>query len=149
MGFFVPKKPAGDIDELLRKFAMPLDMTDIVSFDELRSFLSFYTSEGARALTAQHQQRAQRRRLLRRLGRRRAALLGSQGNVAKWQAELSTANDHIVTKLLDSIELCDNLIEILDGLSKNYNGYVKALSREISARISDREKWYGRPGQGR
>ncbi len=128
---------------------MPVEISNIEPFEELRNFLSFYTGEAGRALLAYNRQKVARRRLQGQLKRRRSSLYDSGGRVAKWQAESSVENDRVVSSLTEQIENCENMMDILNGLVDTYEEYHKTISREISARISDREKWQGRTGSGR
>lgn len=148
-GFQVPRRPDGDLDELLERYYMPEDMSEVQSFEQLRAMMSFYTGEAARANISYQQHKAEHRDLLRQLKRRTASLVGDMKRIPKWQVELSIADDKKIIKFNDAIEIELTVIDIMKSLSKTYGEYSDTLSREISARISDREKWQGRAGSGR
>lgn len=128
---------------------MPEDMSAVQPFEHLRAMLSFYTNEYARANISHRQHLAELRHLERQLKRRTASLAGDMRRVPKWQIELLIQDDKKVRRLNDKMEICETVIEIFKDLTKNYLEYTKTLSREISARISDRDRWQGRSGSGK
>lgn len=146
--FQVPKRPAGDIDELLAKYHMPANLSEIEPFERVRDFLGFYTTEASRALFTLSQYRARRRTLNREMGRRKSHLMGSTSG-AKWRAEAEIQSDKRLSKLQDELDVVENVIDIMEVLYQNYSEYVKALSREITARTGEKDRYYGRGGDGR
>lgn len=124
-------------------------MSELQTSEELRGRLSFYAGEAGRALLERNKQKARRRGVVRRTKRRRAILVSAMGNIPKWQADTKIENDRTIVKLNNQLEECDSLIEIVDGLYDTYLAYHTALSRELSARIKDKEMWQGRTGSGR
>lgn len=144
--FQVPIKPPGDIDELLQKYHMPANLSEIEPYQKVRDYLGFYTSEASRALFTLSEYRARRRTLNREIGRRKSVLMGSAGNSAKWRAEAQMQLDKKLSSLQDELDVVENVIDIMDTLFQNYSSYVRALSREMTARTGDRDNWYGRGG---
>lgn len=148
--FQVPKKPKGNIDELLEEFQMVADLSNIEPFQQVRDLLGFYTSEAARAHLSLTQQKAHRRWLLHRIERRKARVISRLPDRAtKWRANAAANEDKKIYEYQQDLLICENLIEILDGLHETYGNYANALSREMTARKDDRDRWYGRAGQGK
>jgi len=74
--------------------------------------------------------------------------MGSKSG-AKWQAEATIQSDKKLSHLQDQLDITENIIDMMEVLYQNYTEYVKALSREITARTDDRDRWYGRGGSGK
>ena len=134
------------MEKTIEKYAMEADLSNIQPFERLRSLLGFYTSESSRALIDAGLYRAERKRLQRAIDDRTASLMASTKVATAWRAKALVRDDKKIQRWYESIEICDNVIEILDRLVKTYDGYVNALSREQTARQNDRDKYYGRGG---
>jgi hypothetical protein len=146
--FQIPIKPAKDMDELLERFNMPANISDIEPYQRVRDYLGFYTTEASRALFTLSQYRARRRYLTGQVRSRKSHLMGSKSG-AKWQAEATIQSDKKLSHLQDQLDITENIIDMMEVLYQNYTEYVKALSREITARTDDRDRWYGRGGSGK
>ena len=148
LGYLVPKAPSEDMDDLVEKYSMPLELSNIQPFQHLRDLMGFYTTEASRAIVDIAKYKGHRRYLQARLKQRRAFILGSAGNI-KWRAEAEVAGDRRAIDIGGELDNCESIIELLEALHVGYVRNYDALSRELTARSGDRDRWYGRGGSGR
>ena len=127
---------------------MPVNISEIEPFERLRDLMGFYTTEASRAQVTVSTMRAHVRYLQGRLRRRRGLISSSEAKT-KWQAEALFDSDSTALELYDEIEEYENTIDIMKSLHETYVRYYDVLSRELTARSNDRDRWYGRGGDGR
>ena len=145
----VPGRPHPDMDSLAEKYAMPVDISNIEPFQRLRDLMGFYATEASRALVEVAKARSHVRYLQRRLSGRRSTILAQGASITKWRAEAAVDADPSIRELTDSIGRHEGLIDILRSLQETYAKNYEVLSRELTARTNDRDRWYGRGGDGR
>lgn len=136
------------MDELVDRYSMPIDLSDIQPFQRLRDLMGFYTTEASRALVDLAKYRAHRRHLQGKLKRRRSIIMRSASDT-KWRADAEAANDPRIVDIQDQLDNTESVIEILDALQQTYVRNYDALSRELTARTGDRDRYYGRGGMGK
>lgn len=128
---------------------MQIEISEL-PFDRVRDQLAFYTTESSRAYVTLAQHKAHRRYLLRQMADRKNKVINKLSQrVPKWRAVSKSEADKRVLRFQDELTTTDNIIEILERLGDMYRGYADALSREITARKDDRDRWYGRAGSGK
>lgn len=123
---------------------MEVELTTL-SHEDVRDRLGFYTNEASRAALMVTVYRAHKRDLLRKATLRRARVIANFKGT-KWQADAKAEADEKVQKYRDRASEADSLIEMLEELAKMYDRNAFALSRELTARDRDRERWQGRGG---
>jgi phage gp29-like protein len=149
MNFMFPEQPSADMDELLEIYSMPVDLSKIQPFEHVRDLLGFYASEASRALVSRAVWRGRLRHLKDALDDAKTDAMSSSEAKTRWSTQLQAATSPKVRRIVREMTYVENVIELLTALYEKYNKDSEDLSREITARREDRDRWYGRAGEKR
>lgn len=142
----IPAKPVEDMEELYDEYAMVANVSNIQPFERLRDMQAFYAGEAARAIESKNRFYAQKAFAERRVKNRKAHLMDSNESKTRWRVMAAVESDSRIRELEEEILLCETSMKYLEDIGKSYSDFAFSLSREITARMGDRDRWQGRAG---
>lgn len=146
---YVPDSP-GQVEETS---AFPRDLTRLTDI-EVRQQMSQWQAQLGFANTLMAREEIDvmaHKESLRRyeMAKRANALEESEGKAKrKWESETDLVGDDYWEQLRDQLQFSEAMVVHLSRLRASFEGYYKACSRELSARLGERERDEGRGGDG-